>query len=928
MSLATDLGGDETKLARPSSEPALGSMRFVALDLETTGFDPARDRVIEVGAVAFNRDRVLDRLEEFADPGRPVPLPVLQLTGIKSADLTGAQSPAVALERLMQFVGDAVVVGHGGRLDMDFLIAEGLWPQQRELLDTLELARILLPDASSYSLPQLVRELGLNQPRPHRALDDADATRQLLWHLADRVLELPPGLRGDILDLVEPYDYPTARFLRLALGGAPRGSGRSGDFPPRAPEVARRHAPAGEVSDRPEELAALLAPGGRLSSRMPDYEPRDSQVQMLLAVAQNLRRGGRLVLEAGTGTGKSLAYLIPAAARAVAQGERVIISTHTHTLQEQILEHDLPDLQDWLPFDFTSALLKGRSNYLSWRRWRRHLAEPCQSSEELAFKLKILLWLERTTTGDRSELRLYGREEWLWGRIASDPLDCVGHACTPADCFVHRARARAEEADLIVVNHHLLLADASTGNNLLPAHQHLIVDEAHHLEEAATQGLTVELDRSSLNALLAQLGQGLLPALSSQSRLDRADDELEPARSAARSAQERVRVLFERTQDWAQGQLGGEERRESTLRLQPRSRHSDGWSEVSAIAGDATTALAALDARLRRALSLAQGFAGEPDQALREVEIVRVQLGEAASLIQELFLSPDPERVYWIRILAREQGLSLCSAPISVGPLLAERVYSNLDSVLFTSASLSVGGDFSYFHSVAGLGSQTDSMILASPFDYLAQALICLPSDAPEPQSPEFEPWLALLVAEVTRRLDGRTMVLFTSHRQLRDVHAALKARTDLDGIAILGQGLDGQRHQLLKAFVSAPRALLLGTSAFWEGVDVPGDRLSCVVIARLPFPVPSDPVFAARSERRRDSFRQLTLPVAALRLKQGFGRLIRRRSDRGAVIILDSRILNRDYGRAFLDALPPASRFIGPSSEIGARVEAWVRPQ
>jgi Rad3-related DNA helicase len=269
--------------------------------------------------------------------------------------------------------------------------------------------------------------------------------------------------------------------------------------------------------------------------------------------------------------------------------------------------------------------------------------------------------------------------------------------------------------------------------------------------------------------------------------------------------------------------------------------------------------------------------------------------------------------------------LLLRSAPLEIGPMLRERVFAERSSVVMTSASLAVAGSFDYFCSRVGLGAEVETLLLSSPFDYFSQALVCLPTDLPEPQSEDFEVTVEDIIADVASRLNGRTLALFTSHHQLRNVYAGLKHRRDLDEVLILGQGIDGQRRHVLRAFEENERPLLLGTSSFWEGIDVPGDRLSCVVIVRLPFQVPTEPVFAARAERLRDPFLQYALPQAALRLKQGFGRLIRRHDDRGAVVILDNRVLERDYGQAFLEALPPASRYLGPAAETGERIEAWV---
>ena len=902
---------------------------YAALDLETTGLDPGRDRVIEVGAVAFTPEGITASMERLVDPGRAVPEPVLRLTGIKPEELRGAATEEVALAELGAFLHGRQPVGHGARLDVDFLTAAGHWDEASEILDTLDLARILMPAAASHSLPLLATELGFGQPRPHRALDDADATRQLLLRLREEAVSLDESLKESMLALVAPYAWPVARFFADALT-APNPD----PVPASAVRTHAHHEPKSALPpDDPDLVVALLGPDGPLAGLLPGYEHREPQLQMLLAVAQIQTRGGNLLVEAGTGTGKSLAYLVPSIARAVRHGERVVVSTDTHTLQEQLMGKDLPGLREWLPWEFKACLLKGRSNYVSLRRWRRFLAEPCHDPDELRFKLKVLVWLHSTESGDRSELRLHGREEVSWARIASDPLDCVGIHCTKEDCYVHRARAEAEAADLVVVNHALLLADAEIGGGLLPEYDHLVIDEAHHLEDAATRGLRQEVDGPGLQALLERLGgpnPGLLSELRRQPHLGASDQAFAEATPLALVASERVRELFALAVGWVAGRLNESERRDDWLRITPVLREDDGWERVRLAGENATTALAALDAALRRAVSGAREWLGgsEPDQSVRELEIIRGRLEGATTLLDEALLKPDPNRVYWFTLAARGENLVLRAAPINVGTLLRERVYSERRSTVFTSATLAVGGTFDYFRSRIGLGARAEELILPSPFDFLHQALVCLPTDLPAPEHEDFDGAVEGIVAALAQKVGGRTLVLFTSHRQLRDVHAALKQRVDLDDVLILAQGIDGQRRQLLKAFEEAERPLLLGTSSFWEGIDVPGERLSCVVMVRLPFPVPTDPVYAARAERVRDPFAQLALPQAALRLKQGFGRLIRRSSDRGAVVILDNRILGRDYGKAFLDVLPPASRFVGPAHEIPGRVGDWLVPK
>ena len=898
---------------------------YAALDLETTGLDPARDRVIEVGAVAFTPEGVTASMERLVDPGRSVPEPVLRLTGIRPEDLRGAATAETALAELGEFLRGRQPVGHGARLDVDFLTAAGHWEQASEILDTLDVARILLPGAASHSLPLLATELGFSQPRPHRALDDADATRQLLLRLREEAAALDEGLKESMLALVAPYLWPIARFFADAL--------TEPNPEPMAQSAGRAQAqhktnPPTQPPDDPGLVAALLGPEGPLAGLLPGYEHREPQLQMLLAVAQIQSRGGSLLVEAGTGTGKSLAYLVPSIARAVRHKERVVVSTDTHTLQEQLMGKDLPALREWLPWDFKACLLKGRSNYVSLRRWRRFLAEPCQDADELRFKLKVLVWLHTTESGDRSELRLHGREEVSWARIASDPMDCVGIHCAKEDCYVHRARAEAEAADLVVVNHALLLADAEIGGGLLPDYDHLVIDEAHHLEDAATRGLRQEVDGPGLQALLERLGgTGLLAELRRQPHLGASDEAFAEAGPMTLAAGERVSELFAVAVSWVASRINESERREEWLRITQPLREDEGWASVRLAGENATTSLAALDGALRRAVGGSRDWLGgsEPDQGVRELEIIRGRLQVASALLGEALLEPDPNRVYWFTLATRSENLVLRAAPINVGSLLRERVYSERRSTVFTSATLAVGGSFDYFRSRIGVGPEAEELILPSPFDFLHQALVCLPTDLPAPEHDDFDLGVEQIVAALAHRVGGRTLVLFTSHRQLRDVHAALKQRVDLDDVLILAQGIDGQRRQLLKAFEEAERPLLLGTSSFWEGIDVPGERLSCVVMVRLPFPVPTDPVYAARAERVRDPFTQLALPQAALRLKQGFGRLIRRSTDRGAVVILDNRILGRDYGKAFLDVLPPASRFVGLSAAIPDQVGDWL---
>src|SRR6202521_4319499 len=393
---------------------------LVALDLETTGLTPRLDRIIEVGAVRFRGDQVVATFQSLVRPEVGIPRAVQELTGIRDADVVAAPHPEQVLAQLIDFVGDSAVGAHSGNFGSYFLINES--EASYELFDTLHLARIMLPMAPSHSLPHLSRQLGLAHPHPHRALSDADAARQLFRYLWHHARGFPADLLGRMLELADGWPHPLHHFLREAQGA---GSNGVDSLPLAATSpvgVVRPDTP----STDPQAIRALLGPDGPMAGLLDDYELRESQLQMTLAIAPLYARGGRLLVEAGPGTGKSLAYLVPAVHHAVASGERVVVATNTITLQEQLFSKDIPFMRSWLPFDFKAALLKGRANYVSLRRWNRYLNAPSRRADgswfhdEVKFKLRMLVWLAHTRHGDRSEIKLNGFDELFWLRAASN----------------------------------------------------------------------------------------------------------------------------------------------------------------------------------------------------------------------------------------------------------------------------------------------------------------------------------------------------------------------------------------------------------------------------------------------------------------------------------------------------------------------------
>ena len=471
----------------------------------------------------------------------------------------------------------------------------------------------------------------------------------------------------------------------------------------------------------------------------------------------------------------------------------------------------------------------------------------------------------------------------------------------------------------MVTNHALLLADALAGGTVLPPYQHLIVDEAHQLEEAAVENLTVRLSEA---VVLENLEQALtwLAAV-----IQVADPTL--TRDAA-SAREGARQFFAEVQSFVKQPPVDQDPRlfgENRVLLDPAGRQLPGFASLAAAARRLTDRLSAVCRALEASLDEADQD-GLNSHAVHELDLRATQLSGLTDLLHEAFPQARPDRLYWLVIERRSGQPLLQIVPTDAGRTLAERVIQDKETVVFTSASLAVADSFDYFRRGVGLrGADAHELILASPFDYLSQALLCLPTDLKELDDPEFLDQTADTVAAIARQLEGRTLVLFTAHQQLRDLADRLRPLTAADGILVMAQNVDGTRRQLLEQFREHPRTILLGTSSFWQGVDVPGEALSCVVIVRLPFGVPTDPARVARSAGLRDPFTELMLPEAVLRLKQGFGRLIRKRTDRGAVVLLDHRVANRAYGPAFLDALPRAAVHVGTSDEMAPTIGRWL---
>ena len=992
---------------------------FVAFDLETTGLNPNRDAIIEFGAVRFQNGAARERFTSFVNPGRPLPVRIQQITGIRPADVADAPPIEKLIPEIIAFLGGRTdaVVAHSAAFDISFLRTAGV-KVQTPVLDTHELATILLPTQTSYSLGELCQALAISLPEAHRAAHDAEATADLLLCLLEQI------------EIV-----PTATLEALCAAGSESAWGAMLLFQDALRRRQKSHAPApvhwrsdlseGEGSSHPaaaiepsrgrpiaaDFLAAAFSSDGPLAADFDGeasagFERREGQLEMARQALDALNRGDHKIIEAGTGTGKSLAYLLPAAAWATANDSRVVIATNTIPLQDQLLEKELPRVirilaasgiaeSDRARPPVRAMVLKGRSRYLCTRRLTRWLEshapysggkESWLSPLELRFLAKVLVWLPHTRTGDLSELPIHDRrEQALAAHVSSSADECSPQRCMARAApgqrnrigyarhrdFYLEAHRQAISAHLLVVNHALLLADVAAGGQVLPAYDSLIVDEAHHLESAATEQFTQHMDLRVLNSLLDGMERAI-----SQFAIHHSQDAIRTlSRQLAadrRSLQTSIPVFFNALLDFvlrhsesgadrspSARKSAGKGTRASSgypqrvaldnrLRAQPEwSEIEISWDDVSAqivqLLGHLTELAAQLDApswdRGRPAAALVGEAPADTEsearsRALQTLNRVQTDLAGLLQVADDVILRPlhlQKQSVAWLELNDRllPQGgpdaVVLSRAPIQVSEKLAADLFGNLRAVVLTGATLQAGDRFDYLRDRLGCWDASGTVI-DSPFDYKRNVLLYLPSDMPTPDRHDYQHALEQAILHAALAAGGRTLVLFTSHSHLRASAEAIRAPLADAGLQLLQQG-QGSRRRNLRDFRANPRSLLLGTSSYWEGIDLPGEQLVCLLIARLPFAVPTDPLNAARSRLYEDAFHEYAVPEAVIRLRQGFGRLIRRASDRGVVVLLDSRLWQRSYGEFFLDALPPCTTHRSPLSHLEESVRAWLTP-
>ena len=927
-----------------SNTPPLQNMLFAAVDLETTGLDPKQDQIIEIGIQIFDSANMMDQFSMLIDPHLDVGIPahITDLTGITSDDLEGQPNIESVMLEVTKLLEGKIIVGHNIGFDLGFLSAAG-FELTGSAFDTWELAYILDFDSPDYSLDTLLSRHNIYRAQAHRALDDAKATAELFLRLSDFI----DNLSDSTIDIVKslcikanlPFDELFDSSVQLhALSPS--------KDPSEEKEQLRKIDLPNGGRDSTSDISNIFAPTGSLAAYLEHYEERETQREMAEHVYGALTDSTNLMVEAGTGTGKSLAYLIPALRFSESTGKRVIVSTRTLNLQDQLLNKDAPlslaatDLPEFNEYrDPTVTVLKGRANYLCVRRFESAVSQSSIPRENGLLLAKCAVWMENTQTGDSSEMNINRKDAIsLWRELSSEGAGLCQFASK--ECYLARARQKANNASVILTNHALLMADLVSGGGVLPEYSHLVIDEAHHLEDQATAAMGFQINQSSFRELVDRIRpqnanirsanrllQSVVTSASTRTLLEELFAELNSISVRLSETSSHTLLLASNF---------------ATLKLEAAARDSERVWRISQDDRDETftplklavqnTSLlldeSAGCVRKLNDLIHAEQLASPARDVINELTILISDLVDLRISIEEFADPPSESSVYWIDSSHARSGTSLNMAPIGVDQILSQDLFSEKSSVVLTSATLSTGGDFDHFCTRLGF-IPDEEYRLDSPFNYAVSTQTLLVDDISNPGTARNPQEIIECIASTAIAAEGSTLALFTSNAAIKATYSALRARLQKHNILVLAQGISGTPHRLVRRMREEDRpVVLLGTSSLWEGIDIQGDRLQALIMTRLPFEVPTDPIFAARSETYGDSyaaFMEYSIPRAVIRFRQGFGRLIRSSTDRGVFVVLDNRIVNRNYGKRFIEGLPDTSMKTCSMNEIGDNTKTWL---
>ena len=893
---------------------------FVALDLETTGLDFEKDEIIEVALVRFENGEPKENLDFLVKPSSAELRPFIEtLTGINKADLESAPDFASVAGQICSFIGDLPVVAHNALFDSKFLkqtfAKVGISYDSHVFWDSLTLSRIAFQDVPNHRLDTLVQELDIERSRAHRALPDADACGRLFVKALEKISSMDPWLFDALSKVAEGSGYETLFATKSESLTAPKYK------LPAAP------APEALPKSRAPRVSEFFKEGGFISFVVENYKPRHNQQDFASVMERNMYKGGLCVLEAPTGSGKTLSYLITAANKAIT-GERVLISTATRTLQEQLWTESIPQIAKIYNGELRPAILKGRDNYLCLRKFEELLmhSQKLLSIEERDSFMALIPWVMATETGDISDCNSFsqGRNRVLWSKLSSNASSCLGEKCPHHDnCPALVAKRKAMNANMVLVNHSLFLADLQLDFALLPAYEHIVFDEAHRLPEISNQTFgrsisffgfrniakTLEPSKAGGDGLIAEIASRL-PA--EQPELHEICDKLSEALAESEKALHRFFMKIGK-------------------KLAKQKNGRSGFTYTNSILAE----YEADPATFLEQHANARAFAEKLIAATSNVESLKGVVGdlegrmtEISHFVTDFEFVTKAGRADWVFYMEEPfnpHTIKLHALPLHSGSVWKEKFYPWIKSATFTSATLSVQADLTYFLQKMGM----DSLRVKQPFvrvyteqsDVNERRSVMVAKFLPKPSAPEFGDALNDTLLKVLPSIEENTMVLFTSVSTMMKAQAALAPAFAERNKLLLCQHVDGSLDGLVAMFRKERGACLLGCQSLWEGVDFPGDALKLLVITKLPFPNPTDPLVAGLTNEmkaaNKNFFKDYFIPEAYIELRQGMGRLLRSDSDSGKVLILDNRVILERYGKTFSRIWNFKQRIAGSVSDI-----------
>ena len=921
---------------------------IVMLDTETTGLSFRHNELIEIAAARMEGGVVTDRFQTFVHPTGPIPPEIVALTGIRDIDVTAAPSAVEAVSDLAAFVGGMPVVAHNAMFDRTFIenVAGGK-DVSETWIDSLALSRIALPRLSTHRLADMAAAFDCDSVT-HRAMDDVDALCGMWRILLLALSDMPAGMLEQLSNMHEDVSWPYRQILRYIAGLNPGakfslvatrrdlGALRSGHRRRDAREDGiSLHAPLRETID------AAFSSDGLVASLYDAYESRPEQLQMAQQVREALETSSHRCLEAGTGVGKSMAYLVPEVLFARRNDVTVGVATKTNALTDQLVTHELPALSKALPGEIVVSSLKGSEHYPCMRRLERALKGdlPVEAADDEAQDILTAIAVTyayacQSVDGDLDALGI------RWRVVPRDLLatrssECVRRGCPfyPRGCFVHGARAAAACSDVVITNHALLLRDIESDNAILPPIRHWVVDEAHTFDTEARRQWALEVSGEEATIALQQLGginHGLIQGITARStRMDGSTLIAGLMTKCASWVQRSTVLVADLTENVHAlvGTTGFGGYDTATLWIDENLRASDEWGSLERSCAQAVPALEETVKNLDAAYS---AVAEEDPQLAAELQTPIRRLRSYLDALRIIVLEPDESYVYYAELHRGRRRISdrLVAELIEVGPELASRWYSETCSVVFTSATMAVGTSFEHFEHAVGLDALLPEAHahaqLESSFDFEKSMSVVVARDLPAPNNPRYLDALEELLFDIHKTMRGSVLTLFTNRREMERIYDALRPRLAGCGLDVACQSRGASPRRLREQFIAEESLSLFALKSFWEGFDAAGDTLRCVVVCKLPFASPHEPLVRERELRDRRAWWRYSLPEAVLEVKQAAGRLIRSSTDTGVFVLADSRICSKRYGNTFLSALPSHNCITLETANVGRYLELW----